>query len=423
MLHSGAWSYFMINNISDNHAHDDSLSNFEVTTHTAGMWKYNPIPEKPEPYSEYLSSYENNDYAEIIAARVRGKKHKHEGTNCDDWYEFKIIDDAIIVAVADGAGSKLLSRIGAKESCKSAVSYLENEFKKLFIDNSNIIKNLSKDFDDKDFIAQCTKLASVMQGSVNAAFDGIDSAFKSRRLSDELIESIGKVPDIKDFSSTLLVAVIIPVNVNNCREHFVISVQIGDGMIASVNRDADFADALRILGNADGGSFAGETEFITSESTRLPESLMSRTKIGRRKISSLMLMTDGVADDYYPNTPEILRLYLDLQLNNIIGEYGFNSDDSAHEFIDKIPKPVSYPWVNDSDICYAIQYAKNIITNTALDLEKLWSRHDILNTASLKYFNADSYCKDKAEMLSVWLDNYVERGSFDDRTLVIINVK
>ena len=28
----------------------------------------------------------------------------------------------------------------------------------------------------------------------------------------------------------------------------------------------------------------------------------------------------------------------------------------------------------------------------------------------------------KAEKLKIWLDNYVERGSFDDRTLVIVKL-
>ncbi len=412
----------MIDNINENTNHDDTLSNYDVTSHTAGMWKYNPVPQDIEPHSEYASVYENNDYAEIIAARVRGKKHKHEGTNCDDWYEYKMVGDTVIVAVSDGAGSKVLSRIGAKESCVAAVNYLDTEFKGLQKDNPHMQKGLGMPLDSKEFIAECTKLAGILQGSVNAAFIGAQNAFKSRKTSDELIESLGKVPDIRDFSSTFLAAAIVPVNVNGSKEHFVISVQIGDGMIASVNADTSFTDALRILGNADSGNFAGETEFLTSDTVRSPESLMSRTKIGRRKMSSLMLMTDGVADDYYPNSPEILRLYLDLQLNNIIGECGFDKDATS-EYKDKMPKPVSYPWVNDSDVSYALQYAKNIFAETDLTLENVWGKKDILDVSSLKYFDTDSYTKDKSEMLSVWLDNYVERGSFDDRTLVIVNVK
>lgn len=409
----------MIDNINENTNQDDTLSNFDVTSHTAGMWKYNPIPEIPEPHTEYSSAYENSEYAEIIGARVRGKKHKHEGTNCDDWFEYRTVKDTVIAVVSDGAGSKELSRIGAKKSCIAGVDYLENQINSL-LSTEAFQLNLAKGFDSAEFISECSKLAGVMQTSVEVAFNGVQSAFLKRKNKNELIEVLGKVPDLKDFSSTYLAAVLIPVLVNGTTEHFVISIQIGDGMIASVNADADFSDALRILGNADSGGFAGETEFLTSDSARSVESLKNHTKIGRRRISSLMLMSDGVADDYYPSSPEILRLYLDLQLNNIIGECGFNKG-TASEYKGKIPKPVSYPWVNDSDVSYALQYAKNIFAETDLTLEKAWGKNDILDNAALKYFDTDSYTKDKTEMLSIWLDNYVERGSFDDRTLVIIN--
>ena len=30
--------------------------------------------------------------------------------------------------------------------------------------------------------------------------------------------------------------------------------------------------------------------------------------------------------------------------------------------------------------------------------------------------------KDPSKRLQIWLDNYVERGSFDDRTLVIVRM-
>lgn len=55
--------------------------------------------------------------------------HKHQGTNCDDWFEFSTIGQWTIIAVADGAGSKKFSRIGAKVSCETAVKSLENSLK------------------------------------------------------------------------------------------------------------------------------------------------------------------------------------------------------------------------------------------------------------------------------------------------------
>ncbi|MGN1102383.1 MAG: PP2C family serine/threonine-protein phosphatase [Huintestinicola sp.] len=417
----------MDENININAAGENpALSDREVTSHTASMWKYNPIPESPEPYPEYKNSIDITEKSSVIAARVRGKKHKHKGTNCDDWYEFKRCGDCIIAAVSDGAGSKPLSRIGAKVSCEAAVAMLKQEFTAV-MENCPDYKNiLSKPFNDPDFTSLCSKLAVIMQNSCCAAFSAVEGAYISRLNREGFEESLGRKPDIKDYSCTLLTAVIIPAAGG---EHFVIAIQIGDGMIASVNAYAQYGDALRILGNADSGSFAGETEFLTSEQTRTPDSLRSRTKIQRGKISSLMLMTDGVADDYYPNDPQLLRLYMDLMLN---GAIDIPSDDEltakfGSGYIDKekykTAEPVSYPWVNDGDVSYTLQYAKNVMAENEMELSALWNDKfkGVISASSLKALEINNGA-DNSERLSVWLDNYNERGSFDDRTLLIINV-
>ncbi len=402
------------NNLED--AVKDKLSDSEVTSHTASLWKYNPIPSSPEPYPEYLHTHDKNDSAEIIAARVRGKKHKHEGTNCDDWYSFDRIGDCVIAVVSDGAGSKALSRIGAKASCEAVVSSLKTEFTAVTEMCPDIKSDLSKPYDDPYFNAACSKLAVLMQNSFAAAFTAIENAHISRVCSEEIEKSLGRKAEIKDYSGTLLAAVVIPVEND---EHFIITVQVGDGMIASFNADADFKNALRLLGNADGGSFAGETEFLTSDSMRIADNLKSRTKIQRGKITSVMLMSDGVADDYYPNNPQLLRLYLDLVLNGITDKPAFEKKECSL----KAPQPVAYPWVNDSDVSYSLQYAKNILTENSIEISELWDKKNggIIGNACLKSFGI-SNGSDKAERLMVWLDNYVERGSFDDRTLFIINV-
>src|SRR5436190_1624232 len=89
------------------------------------QWKYLPVPDDPDKHDEFDaragSSPEN---LKIIGARVRGKKHKHEGTNCDDWFEFITAGTWTIITVSDGAGSKVFSRVGALESCRAAAEEL-----------------------------------------------------------------------------------------------------------------------------------------------------------------------------------------------------------------------------------------------------------------------------------------------------------
>ena len=392
----------------------NKLSDNDVTAHTAAMWKYNPVPESPEPYPEASCSSASESGFEVFGATVRGKKHKHDGTNCDDFYAFEIFDGTVIAAAADGAGSKLFSRIGAKVACEAVIKYVKARISSIKRDNPNYLEILSMPLDNADFGAMCGQIAAMLRDSYAEGFAAVEAAFEKRKDYPEFEEAAGRKPELKDFSCTLLASVIIPVETANGREYLTASIQLGDGMIAAV--DENNANPLILLGTADGGSFSGETEFLTSEQFRSPESLMSRTKIRRGKLTSLMLMTDGVADDYYPNNTQLLRLVLDLKLNNIL-------DIAEPELITDVtaPQPIEYPWVNDGDVKYALQYTKNVLAETGMTLEQLWSDKYAQKKASLASFDI-MYDKDKAEMLKIWLDNYVERGSFDDRTLLIINI-
>ncbi len=394
------------------------LSDRDVTAHTAAMWKYNPVPESPEPYPESISGFAASAGFSVTAASVRGKKHKHDGSNRDDSFAFEIIDGMAVAAVSDGAGSKAFSRIGAKAACEAVIKYSKIRLVAIKRDFPNFRRDLGGDIGSADFGKVCSQIAEMLRGSCAEAFAAVEAASEKRLKNPEFESALDRKPELKDFSCTLLAAVFIPVETKNGREYLTASIQVGDGMIAAVDENAD--SALIILGDADSGSFAGETEFITSEQFRNPESLMSRTKVRRGKLTSFLMMTDGVADDYYPNNPQLLRLALDLKLNGIMpvteAEGTVGSADTA------VPEPVSYPWVNDGDVLYALQYAKNVLSETGLTLEDFWKNKALQKKASLSGFGI-VHEKDRAEMLTVWLDNYVERGSFDDRTLLMINTE
>ena len=394
------------------------LSDRDVIAHTAAMWKYNPVPESPEPYPESISGFAASAGFSVTAASVRGKKHKHDGSNRDDSFAFEIIDGMAVAAVSDGAGSKAFSRIGAKAACEAVIKYSKIRLGAIKRDFPNFRKDLGGDIGSADFGKVCSQIAEMLRGSCAEAFAAVEAASEKRLKNPEFESALDRKPELKDFSCTLLAAVFIPVETANGKEYLTASIQVGDGMIAAVDENAD--SALIILGDADSGSFAGETEFITSEQFRNPESLMSRTKVRRGKLTSFLMMTDGVADDYYPNNPQLLRLALDLKLNGIMpvteAEGTAESTDTA------VPEPVSYPWVNDGDVLYALQYAKNVLSETGLTLEDLWKNKALQKKASLSGFGI-VHENDCAEMLTVWLDNYVERGSFDDRTLLMINTE
>jgi len=399
---------------------DNSELYNDVLKHTASMWKYNPVPtDEPEPFEEYISkkiSLENNI---VFGARVRGKKHKHDGSNCDDWFEIENIGKISIVAVADGAGSKKFSRIGAMESCKSSVNYIKDNINKN-LKEETFLKKLSSNIKSEEFVSSCSILANIIQNAVIVAYEAVEKAFEERKAKYDYLKLIDRDMQFKDFSGTLLLAIIIPVLVNENEEKLIVSFQIGDGMIVAINKDANYEGCINILGNIDSGEFSGETDFLTSEKMKKKEVLMSKTKILRKPISEIFIMTDGVADDYFPSLPQALRLYMDLVVNNLIE---IDSDEELeNDIAQNIPEPLYYPWVNNKNESIPIQYTNKIMEKLKISIENVWNKKSILKFAS---FALKDSIKDKdiENRLIKWLDNYTERGSFDDRTLVIYTNK
>lgn len=396
----------------------------DITNFTASMWKYFPIPDnEPEGFPEYLVKSENCGKNSIIAARVRGKKHKHEGTNCDDWFETASSGDIMYITVADGAGSKKYSRIGAKEACRTVCGYLKYTFETEII-NNNILQNLSSDLSDESCISACRTLAGIVQHSIKKAYGAVENAFYSRVSNNIYSDLLGRAINIRDFSSTLLVAVVIPME-NEPDKKLIISCQIGDGMIALINTNESFEKSAKLMGEPDSGEFSGETDFLTSKNLLESDKLVLRTRLSVDSSDIMMIMTDGVADDYFPNESQMHRLYFDLLTNGILSpDKNLKSSEltpNQFEIIKKLPEPAVYPWVNDNTVEIGLNYTKNICSKMNVSLEKLWNERSALSSARVQVKGMPEDA-DAGERLKIWLDNYVERGSFDDRTLVIVKM-
>lgn len=402
------------------------LTNKEVTDHTASLWKYLPIPtDEPEPAPEYLQCDTTMPGGRVIAARVRGKKHKHEGTNCDDWFEIANVDDVTFIAVSDGAGSKKFSRIGARESCKASVGYLVSAYGKMLSDIPTLREALKQELSSNECMEACGRIAGLVQKSVVQAWEAVEAAFYSRATDPAYSKVLKRKLDLKDLSGTLLVAAIIPLN-RETKEHLIVTCQVGDGMIVSINSKGTFQSSVKLLGVPDSGDFSGETEFLTAPQMKTMEALQKRTKLSRGVTDTVMLMSDGVADDYFPNETQMRRLFFDLLVNGIIEMEDKPADLSKltpkeMSIFKRIPDPILYPWVNDKSVTVPIQYTNRICDTVGVSLEELWEDRSILGLASLELKEAIP-ASDMGERLRVWLDNYYERGSFDDRTLVVMQL-
>ena len=200
--------------------------------------------------------------------------------------------------------------------------------------------------------------------------------------------------------------------VNGSRENFVLSAQIGDGCICAIDSRADSDSCFKLLGEADSGAYSGETDFLSAKT--VSEGVIARkTRISRGKSDILMLMSDGVADDYFPAQPMMKRLYLDLCLNGILPMTGELGEPQP-------PEPLKFPSVSPEQQSVALQYAKQLLRDGSDEaMNELWDRRDSLKPHSLEAYGISLGDRPQDRLLT-WIDNYNERGSFDDRTLVVI---
>ncbi len=128
-------------------------------------------------------------------------------------------------------------------------------------------------------------------------------------------------------------------------------------------------------------------------------------------------MSDGVADDYFPALPMMERLYLDLCLNVILPMGGAHDGKGGED-----PAPIRFRSVSLTQQSVALQYTKQLLGDKSeAAMAALWDKRDMLWCHSLEAFRMN-IGDTPEERLRVWLDNYNERGSFDDRTLAAVRL-
>ncbi len=391
----------------------------------AALWQYHPVPPEekaPDPHPEHACRLMPGAHGiRLMAARARGKKHKHEATNCDDGFEIATCGAWNLIAVADGAGSKRFSRIGAKTACEMAVTTLRIALGEVrlaprrWADTATVFaRNEQNEFVQADL----RLVGDALRQAVQTAFQKIQEAAAVRRGSERHQHVLGgRDIEVNDLATTLLLVAQTGVQDETGQPYdLAMSVAIGDGAIGALSREGK----VYLMMDADHGQFSGETEFLSAravESARLNRRL--RLFIGRPR-RAFLVMTDGVADDYFPNDPGLARLFGDLALNGLVTLPPGMGSESAP--VDAAPPPVEAPTVAGERLTtdgrqllmlYSVaRYAEHL----GVSLDQV-----IANPALLR-----AGCRpdplpgdDAAERLLTWLDAYQVRGSFDDRTLVI----
>jgi hypothetical protein len=413
---------------------------------TNAQWQYLPLPEdEPDLHDEFMASFQSNitPNLNLIGARVRGKKHKHEGTNCDDWFEFSTVNNWTIIAVSDGAGSKKFSRVGARVACEASVSYLEDALRGLKLEKRSLWTpdTFKRDQATGKFAeSDLEEIQQALHQAMKTAYQAIETATKERFNSLKHYKILGnRELNISDLSATLLLAIQTTIEYKNTDYSLIFTCQVGDGAIAAI----DHNDNLSLLAIPDSGEFSGQTDFLTSKNKLESQQLMSKTFAYFKPLKALMIMTDGVADDYFPSEPKMLHLYGDLLINKILPHPLANVEEISQalrptrlgtltglkavegKFKSTIQRLVnSQEAIKEVELYSLAEYSHELgvsvaeVINSSELLTAILS--DSCNLENSSIISLSQVNLSPEEKLKLWLDSYSVKGSFDDRTLVII---
>lgn len=209
----------------------------------------------------------------MIGASRRGRAHAHEGKYREDSLAFATEAGWHFLVVADGAGSAILSRVGAKEAVNAALQ--------------SMIRSVRHE-DEEEMVAS-PDMPEVVRDALAAAALRLKQEASDRHLAT------------RGLATTLLVLAHRP----SPDGHFVVTGQVGDGSLVAWSP----TEHVLTLGKPEHGRFAGETQFLTSISG--DPDLRDRVHIedhARPDVCVFLVMTDGVADDFFPLDQELEKL-------------------------------------------------------------------------------------------------------------------
>ena len=238
---------------------------------------------------------------DMVAASQRGRSHAIEGKPRDDDFAlyFDEETECYIMIVADGAGSAKYSRKGSQIACNTAMNVCKE---KLLANKEIFLKYSKKTQEDTNEIGKI--LWETISNAVYESYRAIENEVKEKThlaQSSENEEEQKKTYSVKDYATTLIISI--------CKKFeygwFTGTWWVGDGGIGIYNKDTRL---LKILGEPDGGEFAGQTRFLT-----MPDIIKNEFK-KRMKLeivedfTAIILMTDGVTDPKFETDANLNRI-------------------------------------------------------------------------------------------------------------------
>jgi len=123
---------------------------------------------------------------------------------------------------------------------------------------------------------------------------------------------------IRDMYATLLVMS----HVHWGEHEVVAAIQVGDGAIGVYCQPADGDADCTVLGDADHGEYSSETRFLTTPG--IEREFASRVKFTvKGNVKCIAIMSDGVSDDFFPEEERLVQLFA----GDPVGVEGMASSD------------------------------------------------------------------------------------------------
>ena len=250
----------------------------------------------------------------MVAASQRGRSHAQEGKPRDDDFALHYIKehDWYIMTVADGAGSAKASRKGSEIACKTVVDVC----KSMITEDIKVFEQHIKEFNSDKSDAKRKYMGDNLYKILgNAVFKSLKNIEEEAKLANN---------QVKDYATTLIVSI--------CKKFkfgwFVGAFWVGDGGIGIYNKEKQF---LKVLGESDGGEYAGQTRFLTMSEITQPAELYRRLRFEIvDDFTALILMSDGITDPKFETDANLLKVEKWNELwQDLSKEVDFSDDNEA----------------------------------------------------------------------------------------------
>lgn len=250
----------------------------------------------------------------LFGARARGKRNKSMDISPNDWFELGLSGSWKVLCAGCGNSDLPFSRAGAKAACRAAVSLLSGRLREHRIaprdvwDASVFARNTRNGFfngTDLEFAQQA------LHDAVQAARLAIVDAVAERQDISEYADILGHNLTETDLACSFLLALESEVSVGDEKRSFLLSLQLGPGMIALLTpKGAIHMDA--------GTDNSRSSMLFASSEPFQRERLWRRTVPFFGQLKGLLVMTGGLAMEFNPPEQGLIRLFRELNDQKIL---------------------------------------------------------------------------------------------------------